>query len=459
MPHRTARARVWPKRQRSQYTCMATSFSMAMQALGIEHADEDTVNKVLGAVPMRGAAWEHVLAAANHYGCISTLRVPSTVRQLKAWCDAEIPVMIAWNPEGREWSHASLVYDVTDGLPEVRSSAGVYEDNGPGLYVWVADPNIPHPEKTYRVVHEDTFYSKWYEKWPNYLVRRPACAIQREITPDGRQVVASRRAGQTYRWSDLGPDMRVVIGELLDYEVLPHDWKHNTYDLLKKIDRLPIHNTRVRDHYKEVKTWGWEPHDKIERGPQRVREMAEDIEREGASAVPPIVLHKGKVLDGRHRIMAAHVAGLRELPAFHLEDLVELLQKAAGQGMRSSSQAGPAWARRPLSEWRHQLLDGLAPAWGVNTRDINIAMRRYAFELGAAGAHLPDWLRYMGELEGVNVRQSHASGTTCMPTRVLVDRVASRYLRACGGSCGCGGACGGSCGCINQSPTGPQPPR
>ena len=180
---------------------MATSLSMALEALGIEPADEDTVNRVMGAAPLQGAAWENALAAANHFGCVSTLRVPSTVRQLKAWTDAAIPVMIAWNPEGREWSHASLVYDVTEGLPAERDPSGVYEDGPPGLYVWVADPNIPHPERTFRVVHEDTFYSKWYEKWERYLVRRPACAIQREITPEGRQVLASRGAPpRALRW-------------------------------------------------------------------------------------------------------------------------------------------------------------------------------------------------------------------------------------------------------------------
>jgi hypothetical protein len=42
-----------------------------------------------------------------------------------------------------------------------------------------------------RVVPKAEFYAKWYEKWPNYLVRRPAMAIEREITTDGRQVMAS----------------------------------------------------------------------------------------------------------------------------------------------------------------------------------------------------------------------------------------------------------------------------
>jgi hypothetical protein len=155
---------------------MATSMAMALQALGQTHCDEDTVNKVMGAQPMKGASWENALACAQHFGMRATLTSPCTVKQLKAWTDAGTPVLIAWNPEGREWSHASLVFDVDD------------EGN-----VWVADPNIPDPDETVRMVSKAEFYSKWSEKWPNYLVRRPAMAIEREITVDGRQVQAGKK--------------------------------------------------------------------------------------------------------------------------------------------------------------------------------------------------------------------------------------------------------------------------
>lgn len=177
-----SKANVTPIRQRTQYSCMAASAAMALQALGYHHADEDEVNKVMGALPMRGASWEQALACAQHYGCRATLTTPSTVQQLKSWTDQGIPVMIAWNPEGREWSHASLVFDV-DG----------------DLNVYVADPNIPDPDETVRVMSKSEFYSKWYERWPNYLVRRPACAIEREITQDGRQVMAKRIASTVLR--------------------------------------------------------------------------------------------------------------------------------------------------------------------------------------------------------------------------------------------------------------------
>lgn len=150
--------------------------SMCLQALGYAHADEDEVNKVMGALPMQGASWEQALACAQHYGCRATLTTPSTVRQLKEWTDRGVPVMIAWNPEGRDWSHASVVFDVSE-----------------DMQVSVADPNIPDPDETVRVLSSAEFYKTWYEKWPNYLVRRPACAIEREITPDGRQIMASRK--------------------------------------------------------------------------------------------------------------------------------------------------------------------------------------------------------------------------------------------------------------------------
>jgi hypothetical protein len=108
---------------------------------------------------------------------------PATVLQVKAWTDAGTPVMIAWNPEGRPWSHASVVFDVTEG------------DEGK-LIVHVADPNIPNPSQTVREVDEDTFYSKWSEKWPKYLVRRPAMAVEREISSEGRQMVASDKTAR-----------------------------------------------------------------------------------------------------------------------------------------------------------------------------------------------------------------------------------------------------------------------
>jgi len=174
---KTAKADVEPIRQRTQFSCMAASMCMCLQAHGTQDCDEDTVNRVMGAKPMQGATWEQALACAQHYGMRATLMSPCTVKQLKAWTDAGTPVMIAWNPEGREWSHASVVFDVDD-----------------DLNVSVADPNIPDPDETVRVVSKDDFYKKWYEKWPDYLVRRPAMAIEREITKDGRPVESSRKA-------------------------------------------------------------------------------------------------------------------------------------------------------------------------------------------------------------------------------------------------------------------------
>ncbi len=190
MPRKTAKADVIPVRQQNQYNCMTTSLSMALRAQGVpdEECDVQRVNKVVGAMPLRGAAWEPLLAAANHFGMRATLTLPSTVRQLKQWTDAGIPVVIAWNPEDREWSHASLVFDVDD-----------------DLNVYVADPNIPDPDETVRVVPKAEFYGKWYEKSPQgFLIRRPACAIQREITADGRQVMASQKtAGVTKDFLDM----------------------------------------------------------------------------------------------------------------------------------------------------------------------------------------------------------------------------------------------------------------
>lgn len=185
---RRAKANLTPVRQRTQYSCMACSMMMCLRANGVT-CDEDEVNKVMGARPMKGAAWEHALACGQHYGMRCTLTTPSTVDQLKRWTDNGVPVMIAWNPEGRPWSHASVVFDV--------------DDMG---NVYVADPNIPDPRETVRIVPTGEFYKLWYEKWPDYLVRRPAMAVEREITPDGRQVMASA--------SDAKADYREAVHQL-----------------------------------------------------------------------------------------------------------------------------------------------------------------------------------------------------------------------------------------------------
>ena len=141
--------------------------SIALGAHGIS-ANEDTVNEVMGASPMRGASWEDALACSQYFGCRATLVSPCTLGQLKEWTAAGTPVLIAWNPEGRPWSHASLVFDVTD------------------KEVHIADPNIPDPNETVRVVLVEEFYKKWFENRGDYLVRRPAMAIEREITSEGK---------------------------------------------------------------------------------------------------------------------------------------------------------------------------------------------------------------------------------------------------------------------------------
>lgn len=174
-----ARAGVAQIRQETQYTCCAASIASALRAHGKDVTEAD-VNKVLGAAPMAGATWEAMLATVQYFGLRGTLVVPATPRMLKAWTDAGTPVVIAWNPENRPWSHASCVFDVTEG-PE-------------GLLVHVMDPNIPNPSRTTRILGEDEFCQKWGEKVSDSLiVRRPAMAIEREVTVAGHQVKASRQ--------------------------------------------------------------------------------------------------------------------------------------------------------------------------------------------------------------------------------------------------------------------------
>ena len=186
-----------PVRQRTQYTCVATSVTMALNSLG-KDLTEDQVNRILGAEPKKGARWEEAIATIQYFGCRATLTAPSTLAQIKEWTDSWRPVLIAWNPEGRPWSHASCVFHVEQGPPEIWAEDvgddAQIQGSGPGLYVWVADPNIPDPSKTYRIVHEREFYEKWGEDWGDFIVRRPALMVDLEITQDGRQVMASDKS-------------------------------------------------------------------------------------------------------------------------------------------------------------------------------------------------------------------------------------------------------------------------
>lgn len=184
MTAKQAKADVTPIRQSTQYNCMATSMVMALRAVGVAHGEctIELVNRVMGAAPLQGASWEDALACAQYYGCRATLVSPCTLDQLKAWTDRGTPVLIGWNPEGRPWSHASLVFDVK------------------GTEVHVADPNIPDPEETVRVVPVQEFYRKWSENRGDYLVRRTAMAIEREVTDEGVPTAKKKTASKSSRW-------------------------------------------------------------------------------------------------------------------------------------------------------------------------------------------------------------------------------------------------------------------
>jgi hypothetical protein len=197
MADKQARADVAHIRQTTQFTCCAASIAAALKAHG-KNVSEDDVNKVLGAAPMAGATWEAMLATVQYFGLRGSLIVPSTPRMLKAWTDQGLPVLIAWNPENRPWSHASVVFDVVEGADGV-------------LQVHVMDPNIPNPSRFVRVLNEDEFCQKWGEKVSDSLiVRRPAMVVEREVTVEGRQVKASTRTAATLDW-DWKPWAKVVV--------------------------------------------------------------------------------------------------------------------------------------------------------------------------------------------------------------------------------------------------------
>lgn len=189
--NKSSKADVAFRRQETQYSCCAASIAAALKAHG-KDVTEAGLNKVLGASPMGGATWEAMLATVQYFGLRGTLVVPSTIAQLKTWTDAGIPVIIAWNPEGRPWSHASCVFDVDDDHT-----------------VHIMDPNIPDPNETVRVVSKADFYGKWGEAiGDNLIVRRPAMAIEREITVDGRQVQAGKKELRSMKDRDMSRFLR-----------------------------------------------------------------------------------------------------------------------------------------------------------------------------------------------------------------------------------------------------------
>jgi len=178
---RAARANVPSIRQQTQYTCVSTSVAAALQALGKPQCTEGAVNEIIGAAPMRGARWEEALGAIQYFGCRGHLVVPATLAWVKQHTDQGHPVLIAWNPEGRPWSHASCIFNVDS------------------QYVYVMDPNCPDPNQTTRVVPHAVFYKQWSEKASEkLLIRRPAVAVTLEVDAAGRQVMAkSKRAPKT----------------------------------------------------------------------------------------------------------------------------------------------------------------------------------------------------------------------------------------------------------------------
>lgn len=174
---RQARADVKMIRQETQYTCVAASISACLAAHG-KDVTEAQVNRILGAEPMRGATWEDAMTVLQYFGMRGILVIPCTLAMLKEATDKGNPAIIGWNPEGRPWSHASVVHDVND------------------QFVHVMDPNCPDPNQTVRLVPHAEFHSKWSEKFGDVLIRRPALIVEREVTETGMQVRAStKRAG------------------------------------------------------------------------------------------------------------------------------------------------------------------------------------------------------------------------------------------------------------------------
>ncbi len=169
--------RIVPIRQRTQFSCVAAAATMCLGAFGYQLTEEQVDRFFIQAEPFVGASWDDLMGCMQYFGLRTTLVVPSTVRQLKEWIEAGSPVLISWNPEGKRWSHSSLVFDVVD-------------RNGV-LYVYVADPNISNPSQTVRIMSEDDFYRAWYSFGrKGVTIRRPAMRVEREVEVNGVQAMS-----------------------------------------------------------------------------------------------------------------------------------------------------------------------------------------------------------------------------------------------------------------------------
>lgn len=165
---RISYAEVDPRRQRTQYTCAAASIAMAFHALGRPRVTEDVIAPHLLDAEGKGASWESMVGVCQFFGGRATLIAPALLSDVRRATDAGKAVVIAWNPNNRPWSHASVVIHVTD------------------THVEVADPNLPNPDQLTRTLTHDEFYALWYEKWNDFLFRRPALLIENEVDTMGR---------------------------------------------------------------------------------------------------------------------------------------------------------------------------------------------------------------------------------------------------------------------------------
>lgn len=165
---RKAYADVDPRRQRTQYTCAAASIAMAFHSLGRVRVTEDVVAPHLLDAEGKGASWESMIGVCQFLGGRATMVAPALLSDVRRATDAGQAVVIAWNPNNRPWSHASVVIHVTD------------------THVEVADPNLPNPDQLTRTLTHDEFYAVWYEQWSDFLFRRPALFIENEVNTMGQ---------------------------------------------------------------------------------------------------------------------------------------------------------------------------------------------------------------------------------------------------------------------------------
>lgn len=117
-------------------------------------------------------------------------------------------------------------------------------------------------------------------------------------------------------FSSLPEDMQVLLQDFAE----DRDYDASLFDISGSV--LAVHQMRVARYVAQVKALiGNGTLDDIRGADERDNTYVADIAaamRTGRDKIPPIVIENGEWIDGKHRLLAAEMAGLPKLPGVYL---------------------------------------------------------------------------------------------------------------------------------------------